>query len=88
MAAREKTQTRPETDDSVRHTRQERVWLHINYRGEAPFLQAWGLNITKPADRLEGLAILRELIQADGERKEMEGNTAAIQGSTSMIGVC
>ncbi|KAK4153648.1 hypothetical protein C8A00DRAFT_33598 [Chaetomidium leptoderma] len=56
----------------TRHSRQERVWLHVNYRGEAPFLRAWGLEITKLADRLEGLAIVRELIQAEGERKSME----------------
>ncbi|AEO55803.1 hypothetical protein MYCTH_2299997 [Thermothelomyces thermophilus ATCC 42464] len=64
----------------VRHTREERVWLHVNYRGEAPFLQAWGLDIANPGDRLEGLTILRELMQAEGagggpERRE-HGNAA------------
>lgn len=57
-----------ETDNSVHHTRQERMWLHINYRGEAPFLQAWGLNIANLSDRLEGLSILRELMQAETEK--------------------
>ncbi|KAK3291778.1 uncharacterized protein B0H64DRAFT_435544 [Chaetomium fimeti] len=38
-----------------RHTRQERIWLHVNYRGEAPFLQAWGLDIGTVADRVEGM---------------------------------
>ncbi|KAL2159046.1 hypothetical protein VTH06DRAFT_2805 [Thermothelomyces fergusii] len=33
---------------AVRHTREERVWLHVNYRGEAPFLRAWGLDIATP----------------------------------------
>ncbi|KAL2175897.1 uncharacterized protein P884DRAFT_279028 [Thermothelomyces heterothallicus CBS 202.75] len=64
----------------LRHTREERVWLHVNYRGEAPFLQAWGLDIANPGDRLEGLTILRELMQAEGagggpERRE-HGNAA------------
>ncbi|KAK4033047.1 hypothetical protein C8A01DRAFT_19957 [Parachaetomium inaequale] len=82
---RDKAQSKTETDDWVRHTstRQERIWLHINYRGEAPFLQAWGLDITKLADRIKGLAILRELIQAEGERKSVESAEAVIQGSTS-----
>lgn len=84
----DKTRPKPETGDSVRHTRQERIWLHVNYRGEAPFLKAWGLSITKPADRIEGLGILRELIQAEGERKEMESYVAAAQGSTSVIRAC
>ncbi|KAH6635096.1 hypothetical protein B0J18DRAFT_417903, partial [Chaetomium sp. MPI-SDFR-AT-0129] len=84
---RDKAQPNTETDDSVRHTstRQDRIWLHINYRGEAPFLQAWGLDITKPADRIEGLAILRELIQAEGERNSVEGAQAVVQGSTSPL---
>ncbi|KAK4146105.1 uncharacterized protein C8A04DRAFT_26273 [Dichotomopilus funicola] len=84
-AKTDKAQPNTETDDSVRHTstRQDRIWLHINYRGEAPFLQAWGLDITKPADRIEGLAILRELIQAEGERNSVEGAQAVVQGSTS-----
>lgn len=55
--------------DAVRHTRHERIWLHVNYHGETPFLQAWGLDIAKLADRLEGLAILRDLIQAEAERR-------------------
>ena len=67
------TQPSVETADSVQHSRQERVWLHTNYRGQAPFLRAWGLDITKPDDRVEGLALLRELMQAEGERKGTEG---------------
>ncbi|KAK4245540.1 hypothetical protein C7999DRAFT_16272 [Corynascus novoguineensis] len=54
----------------VRHTRRERVWLHVNYRGEAPFLWAWGLDIARLSDRLEGLVILRELMQAEDEEEE------------------
>lgn len=67
--------TRPndDTPDTVRHTRQERIWLHVNYRGEGPFLEAWGLSIMKLEDRLEGLAIIRELIQAEAEGKHVEG---------------
>ncbi|KXX75602.1 hypothetical protein MMYC01_206569 [Madurella mycetomatis] len=65
----EEVPKRVESDRLVRHTGQERVWLHVNYRGEAPFLQAWGLDITKLSDRLEGLSILRDLMQAEKERK-------------------
>ncbi|AEO62213.1 uncharacterized protein THITE_2106130 [Thermothielavioides terrestris NRRL 8126] len=53
---------------AVRHTREERLWLHKHYHGEAPFLKAWGLDISKLADRLEGLDILRDLIQAEAEK--------------------
>ena len=58
---------------AVRHTPQERVWLHVNYRGEAPFLRAWGLDIARPADRLEGLSILRDLMQAEAEGGDERG---------------
>jgi hypothetical protein len=67
LSKKEEPQQRAETHDSVRHTRQERIWLHLNYRGEAPFLQAWGLSITDLADRLEGLSILKDLMQAKAE---------------------
>ncbi len=53
----------------IAFTRKERIWLHVNYRGEGPFLRAWGLDITKPVDRSEGLALLRDLILAEGDGK-------------------
>ncbi|KAK4220703.1 hypothetical protein QBC38DRAFT_378479 [Podospora fimiseda] len=53
---------------SLVHTRQERVWLHTNYRGEAPFLEAWGLDISRQRDREEGLMILRELMLEEASR--------------------
>lgn len=65
----EEVPKRVEPDKLVRHTGQERVWLHVNYRGEAPFLQAWGLDITKLSDRLEGLSILRDLMQAEKDKR-------------------
>ena len=71
LSKKEEPQKRAETHDSVRHTRQERIWLHLNYRGEAPFLQAWGLSITDLADRLEGLSILKDLMQAKAEGNEV-----------------
>ncbi|KAL2148442.1 hypothetical protein VTH82DRAFT_2362 [Thermothelomyces myriococcoides] len=67
----------------VRHTREERIWLHVNYRGEAPFLQAWGLDIANPADRLEGLAILRDLMQAEVLERREHGNAACYCPSAS-----
>ena len=41
------------------------MWLHQHYRGEAPFLRAWGLDIKSAADREEGVVILRDLIDMD-----------------------
>ncbi|KAL2196620.1 hypothetical protein P885DRAFT_78346 [Corynascus similis CBS 632.67] len=64
----------------VRHTRRERVWLHVNYRGEAPFLRAWGLDIARLSDRLEGLVILRELMQAEDEEENDEGGRKGRKG--------
>ncbi|KAK4097556.1 hypothetical protein N658DRAFT_569231 [Parathielavia hyrcaniae] len=69
-----------DTANRVRHTRKERIFLHVNYRGEAPFLKAWGLDIKKPADRVEGLAILRDLMQAERERNSMVGSKVVVQG--------
>ncbi|KAK4196779.1 hypothetical protein QBC40DRAFT_286761 [Triangularia verruculosa] len=48
-----------------RYSRQERMWLHRNYRGEAPFLSAWGLDITSQHDREEGVGILKELMMEE-----------------------
>ncbi|KAK0638546.1 hypothetical protein B0T16DRAFT_421335 [Cercophora newfieldiana] len=50
---------------TARYTREERIWLHSNYRGEAPFLQAWGLDIKKEEDRAEGIRMVRELMSAE-----------------------
>ena len=55
-----------------RHTREERFWLHRNYRGEANFLRAWGLSIDNEEDRDEGAALLRELCQSEQEAKWMK----------------
>ncbi|KAK8022363.1 hypothetical protein PG993_013130 [Apiospora rasikravindrae] len=52
-----------------RHTREERLWLHKNYRGEANFLRAWGLSIDSEEDRDEGAALMRELCQSELEAK-------------------
>ncbi|KAK8117612.1 uncharacterized protein PG998_005893 [Apiospora kogelbergensis] len=54
---------------TTRHTREERLWLHKNYRGEANFLRAWGLSIDNEEDREEGAALLRELVQSEQEAK-------------------
>ncbi|KAH8881660.1 hypothetical protein GQ53DRAFT_832162 [Thozetella sp. PMI_491] len=59
----------------LRHSVQERIWLHRNYKGEAPFLAAWGLDIQSEEDRREGNQILKELMQAEeseGTQKEAE----------------
>ncbi|KAI1121705.1 hypothetical protein F5Y10DRAFT_255724 [Nemania abortiva] len=46
-------------------TSKERLWLHRNYRGEAMFLRAWGLQIASEEDREEGRGILRELMEGE-----------------------
>jgi len=71
-AEAEVKETKPHTVHTIhtiQHTRRERVWLHANYRGEAPFLQAWGLDIKVPGDREVGLEILRDLMLAEEERE-------------------
>ncbi|KAK4239539.1 hypothetical protein C8A03DRAFT_32398 [Achaetomium macrosporum] len=73
--------------DSLRHTRQERIWLHVNYRGEAPFLKAWGLDIRKRSDRLEGLAILRELIHAEAQERKKGAGGASEEDADTVVGV-
>ncbi len=67
-----------------RHTMQERVWLHRNYRGEAPFLRAWGLNIESEEDREEGRALMQELMQADDEFAPGPGPGPASASSSSL----
>ncbi len=52
------------------------MWLHANYRGEAPFLRAWGLDIRNPDDRAFGIEILEDLMQVEeGEEEDLEGET-------------
>ncbi|CAJ2510382.1 Uu.00g050850.m01.CDS01 [Anthostomella pinea] len=53
-------------------TPQERLWLHRNYRGEATFLKAWGLHITKEEDREEGIKVLRELMAGEAKEESRE----------------
>ncbi|KAH9901782.1 hypothetical protein F4778DRAFT_737665 [Xylariomycetidae sp. FL2044] len=68
----QQAQAQAQGGNRVRHTAQERLWLHRNYRGEATFLKAWGLQLTKDEDRAEGIRILRELMagEAEAEREE------------------
>ncbi|KAI0117852.1 hypothetical protein GGR51DRAFT_269129 [Nemania sp. FL0031] len=47
----------------------ERLWLHRNYRGEAMFLRAWGLQIASEEDREEGRGILRELMEGEAQEE-------------------
>ncbi|KAI1114285.1 hypothetical protein F5Y14DRAFT_189261 [Nemania sp. NC0429] len=50
-------------------TSKERLWLHRNYRGEAMFLRAWGLQIASEEDREEGRGILRELMEGEAQEE-------------------
>lgn len=63
-----------------RYTRKERIWLHSNYRGEAPFLQAWGLDIEKDDDRREGVRIVRELMDAEASHGAREHRQEGSKG--------
>lgn len=51
-------------------TSKERLWLHRNYRGEAMFLRAWGLQIASEDDREEGRGILRELMEGEAQEEK------------------
>ncbi|KAI1413518.1 hypothetical protein F5Y13DRAFT_198360 [Hypoxylon sp. FL1857] len=53
------------SQEKRRLTSEQILWLHRNYRGEATFLKAWGLHITREADREHGLEIMRELMAAE-----------------------
>ncbi|KAM7185171.1 hypothetical protein V8F33_012559 [Rhypophila sp. PSN 637] len=66
-ASQDKSQTPPSPPPSTTfsYTRAERIWLHQHYRGEAPFLRAWGLDIKNLADREEGRVILRDLMLSE-----------------------
>lgn len=57
---------------SSKHSPQERLWLHRNYRGEATFLKAWGLSIENPEEREEGLALVRELMSSEEDRRQVK----------------
>ncbi|KAK4657646.1 hypothetical protein QC762_001160 [Podospora pseudocomata] len=52
-----------------KYSLQERMWLHRNYRGEAPFLAAWGLDIASQQDREEGMGIVKELMLEESKRR-------------------
>ncbi|KAI1144249.1 hypothetical protein F5Y05DRAFT_418326 [Hypoxylon sp. FL0543] len=51
--------------EKQRLTPKQILWLHRNYRGEATFLKAWGLHITRDADRERGREIMQELMAAE-----------------------
>ncbi|KAI2465551.1 hypothetical protein F4781DRAFT_438696 [Annulohypoxylon bovei var. microspora] len=62
--------------DRERLTTEQILWLHQNYRGEATFLKAWGLHITRNADRERGLEIMRELMAVEsskGKERQING---------------
>ncbi|OTA60676.1 hypothetical protein K449DRAFT_435070 [Hypoxylon sp. EC38] len=58
--------------ESQRLTSEQILWLHRNYRGEATFLKAWGLHITRDSDRERGLEIMRELMAAEIPKEKEE----------------
>ncbi|KAI1147663.1 hypothetical protein F4825DRAFT_134169 [Nemania diffusa] len=65
-------------------TSREKLWLHRNYRGEAMFLRAWGLQIASEEDRDEGRGILRELMEGEAqEERESQERQRMHHRSTS-----
>ncbi|KAK1826441.1 hypothetical protein QBC39DRAFT_364303 [Podospora conica] len=72
-----------------KYTRPELIWLHRNYRGELPFLRAWGLDIGSAEDRAEGLEMLRELMLEEEENgggrggHERSGSKGSLAGSAT-----
>ncbi|KAK0614547.1 hypothetical protein B0T14DRAFT_310135 [Immersiella caudata] len=72
---------------TARYTREERIWLHSNYRGEAPFLQAWGLDIKKQDEREEGIRMVRELMAAEmGTTSSGHAASGSVTGGTRRDG--
>ncbi|KAI1647472.1 uncharacterized protein F4817DRAFT_365216 [Daldinia loculata] len=54
----------------MRFTAEQVLWLHQNYRGEATFLKAWGLHVTRGADREQGREIMEMIMAAESKEKE------------------
>ncbi|RYP56674.1 hypothetical protein DL771_011708 [Monosporascus sp. 5C6A] len=80
IAASSSNSAQPNFRGPPRHTPQERLWLHRNYRGEAPFLKAWGLSINSEEDREEGKAILQDLMRSE---EEEYSSTARLSSASS-----
>ncbi|KAK3320245.1 hypothetical protein B0T19DRAFT_284514 [Cercophora scortea] len=57
---------------SQRYTAKETSWLRKNYGGEFKFLRIHGLKIHKEADREEGRAIVRVMMQGDDPDSDEE----------------
>ncbi|RYO76467.1 hypothetical protein DL766_006399 [Monosporascus sp. MC13-8B] len=78
--------TQPKSRRPPRHTPQERLWLHRNYRGEAPFLKAWGLSINSEEDREEGKTILQDLMRGEEEESSSTARLSSASSSYSQRG--
>ncbi|RYP03265.1 hypothetical protein DL764_005258 [Monosporascus ibericus] len=76
----------PKSRGAPRHTPQERLWLHRNYRGEAPFLKAWGLSINSEDDREEGKAILQDLMRGEDDESSSTTRLSSTSSSYSQRG--
>ncbi|KAI1661837.1 hypothetical protein F4813DRAFT_345910 [Daldinia decipiens] len=57
-------------ESRMRFTAEQVLWLHQNYRGEATFLKAWGLHVSRGADREQGREIMEMLMAAESKEKE------------------
>ncbi|KAI1457819.1 hypothetical protein F4805DRAFT_457499 [Annulohypoxylon moriforme] len=74
------------SENRERLTSEETLWLHRNYRGEATFLKAWGLHITRNTDRERGLEIMRELMAAESPKGKEQQMTSQLEKQRQHIG--
>lgn len=82
------TSNKATTTAPPKYTRSELIWLHRNYRGELPFLRAWGLDIASVEDRAEGLEMLRELMLEEEEEGGARGGHERSGSKGSLAGSC
>lgn len=66
----EQTEGQQQSGAEQKLTSKERLWLHRNYRGEAMFFRAWGLQISSEEDREEGRGIMRELMEGEAQEEK------------------
>ncbi|KAI2643578.1 hypothetical protein GGS21DRAFT_497119 [Xylaria nigripes] len=87
IAAAEVDETRvrskPKPKPIPRMSGKERYWLHKNYRGEAAFLKAWGLDIMIEEDRVEGMEILRDLMEGEAKEDSTPSRARSLSNSST-----
>ncbi|KAI8962814.1 hypothetical protein F5Y11DRAFT_347169 [Daldinia sp. FL1419] len=72
-------------DGKKRLTSEQIIWLHRNYRGEATFLKAWGLHLTRDADREQGLEIIKMLMAAESPKVKEQSRHNKLQSQVGKL---